>query len=61
MARLVIRHPDMPGQDDAKSLEQELEKELISLWARTKRTTKGFLTGSGSSIEELVGAVTSRT
>lgn len=58
MARFVIRHPDMPGQAEAKALERELEKELTSLWGRTKRATKGFVTGSGNSIEELAGGIT---
>lgn len=59
MARFVIRHPEMPGQEDAKALEKDLEKELTSLWGRTKRATKGFVMGSGNSIEELVGGITS--
>jgi hypothetical protein len=59
MARFVIRHPDMPGQAEAKALERDLETELTSLWGRTKRATKGFVTGSGNSIEELAGGITS--
>lgn len=59
MARFVARHPDMPGWEDAKGLERELEQELNSLWGRTKRTTKGFILGSGNSIEELSGSVIS--
>jgi hypothetical protein len=38
LARFVIRHPDMPGQAEAKALEEELETELTSLWGRTSRT-----------------------
>lgn len=59
MARFVTRHPDMSGQDEAKALEHELDRELTSLWGRTKRATKGFVMGSGNSIEELVGGITS--
>jgi hypothetical protein len=59
MARFVIRHPEMPGQEDAKALEEDLEKELTSLWGRTKRATRGFVMGSGNSIEELAGGITS--
>lgn len=59
MARFVIRHPDMPGQEDAKALEKDLENELTSLWGRTKRATRGFVIGSGNSIEELAGGITS--
>lgn len=59
MARFVISHPDMPGQEDAKALEKDLENERTSLWGRTKRATRGFVTGSGNSTEELVGGMTS--
>ena len=59
MARFVIRHPDMPGQEDAKALEKELKHELTSVWGRTKRATRGFVMGSGNSIEELAGGITS--
>ena len=59
MARFVIRHPDMPGQEDAKSLEKELENERASLWGHTKRVARGFVTGSGDSIDELAGGITS--
>lgn len=59
MARFVIRHPDMPGQAEAKALERELETELTSLWGRIKRAIEGFVTGSGNSIEEIVGGITS--
>jgi hypothetical protein len=45
MARFVTRHTDMPGQEDAKALEKELEKELTSLWGRVKRVTSGFVKG----------------
>lgn len=59
MARFVVRHPDMPGQAEAKMLERELETDLTSLWGRIKRATKGFVTGSGNSIEELAGGIAS--
>lgn len=59
MARFVIRHPDMPGQEQAKQLEEELERELTSLWGRAKRATKGFVVGGGNSIEELGGGIAS--
>ena len=57
LARFVLRHPDMPGQDEARILESELETEIHSLWGKTKRATKGFVMGSGSSIEELSGGI----
>ena len=59
MARFVISHPDMPGQEDAKALEKDLENELTSVWGRTKRATRGFVSGSGNSIEEIAGGITS--
>lgn len=59
MARFVIRHADMPGQEDAKALEKELDRELTSLWGRAKRFTSGFVKGSGNSIEELSGGIAS--
>ncbi len=59
MSRFVIRHADMPGQEDAGQLEIELEKELTSLWGRCKRVANGFITGSGNSIEELSGGIAS--
>ncbi|NMA41838.1 MAG: hypothetical protein GX946_00480 [Oligosphaeraceae bacterium] len=59
MTRFVLQHPDMPGQSEAKELEQELEKEIKSVAGRVKRAVKGFVTGSGDSIEELAGGITS--
>jgi hypothetical protein len=59
MARFVIKHQDMPGQMEAKQLEESLEKELTSLWEKMKRVSKGFVTGSGNSIEELSGSIAS--
>jgi hypothetical protein len=59
MARFVIRHTDMPGQDEAKALEKELEEELTSWWGRAKRVASGFVKGKGNSIEELSGGIAS--
>lgn len=59
MARFVIRHTDMPGQEEAKALEKELESEIKSLWGHTKRVTNGFVKGSGNSIDELSGGIAS--
>lgn len=59
ITRFVRKHPDMPGQDSAKELEIMLEEELNSAWERTGRVGKGFVTGSGDSIEELSGAIAS--
>ena len=59
MAHFVIKHNDMPGQLETRQLAEELEKEIASLWGRIKRATKGFITGSGNSIEELSGGIAS--
>ena len=59
LARYVTRHPDMPGQREARKLEQDLEKKVNSIRERTKRALRGFVTGSGSSMEEVLGGITS--
>lgn len=59
MSRFVLRHPDMPGQGEAKELEAQIDKEVCSLVGRSKRAVSGFIKGSGTSIEELGGAVAS--
>lgn len=59
ITRFVRKHPDIPGQDSAKELEIMLEEVLNSAWERTGRVGKGFVTGSGDSIEELSGAIAS--
>lgn len=55
----VLKHPDMPGQEEAKVLEKELETEINSLWGKAKRVTKGFIVGSSNSIEEIGGGIAS--
>lgn len=59
LARFVIRHPEMPGQIEARAFEREIESDLSSLWSKAKRATKGFITGSGVSIEEIMGGIAS--
>lgn len=59
MAYYVIRNTDMPGQKEARLLEEELKQELTSVWGRVKRFTHGFVIGSGSSIEEISGGIAS--
>ncbi|MDM8536020.1 hypothetical protein QUF70_04640 [Desulfobacterales bacterium HSG17] len=59
IARFVIKHEDMPGQLETRQLAEELEKEITSLWRSMQRATKGFITGSGNSIEELSGGIAS--
>lgn len=59
LTRFILKHPDMPGQEEAKILEQELETEINSLWGKIKRSISGFVWGSGNSIEEIIGGITS--
>ena len=59
MTRFVLHHSDMPGQEEAKQLEQDLNKEITFHWSRTKRAVSGFIKGTGNSIEELSGAIAS--
>lgn len=59
MARFVLRHEDMPGQAEAKGLEEELVREQELLRSRAMRVASGFITGSGTSIEELSGGIAS--
>jgi hypothetical protein len=59
ISRFVIRNPDMPGQVEAEALENEIEGELTALWGKTQRAIKGFVLGTGNSVEEIVGAMTS--
>lgn len=59
LTRFVLRHPDMPGQEEARELEKELDVEINSLLGKAKRVVKGFVLGSGNSIEEVIGGVSS--
>ena len=59
LARYVSQTEDMPGREEAKQLASELENEITSVWGRAKRVTKGFVLGSGNSIEELSGGIAS--
>ena len=59
MARYVLQHPDLPRQEEAKVLEEKLTWELDSWWGRAKRAGKGFITGSGKTPAEIVGAMSS--
>ena len=58
-ARYVTNTPALPGQAAATNLVVSLEKEQDSLWLQADRAAKGFITGSGNSIEELGGAIAS--
>lgn len=59
LARFVLKHPDMPGQIEAKTVEDEIIAEQQSYWGKTKRFSGGFITGNGGSTEALAGAISS--
>ncbi len=59
LTKYVRNHPDLPGQKEAEKLEKELEAELNSWLGKTKRFISGFFFGSGNSIEETAGGITS--
>ena len=58
-ARYVTNNPALPGQIAASNLVVRLEREQNSLWLQADRAAKGFITGSGNSIEEMSGAIAS--
>jgi len=55
----VTNNPALPGQSAASNLVARLEKEQTSLWLQADRAAKGFITGSGNSVEEMGGAIAS--
>ena len=56
-ARYVTNNPALPGQAAASNLVARFEREQDSLWLKADRAAKGFVTGSGNSIEEMGGAI----
>jgi hypothetical protein len=58
-ARYVTNNPALPNQAAASNLVVQLEKEQSSVWRQADRAAKGFLTGSGASVEEMGGAIAS--
>ena len=58
-ARYVTNNPALPGQAAATNLAARFEREQRSLWLQADRAAKGFITGSGNSIEEMGGAIAS--
>ncbi len=59
LADYVLRNPDLPGQEEAKVLRDELDAEINSWWGKAKRFLKGFAWGEANSIEEVAGGITS--
>ena len=55
----VTNHPGLPDQALTANLVIQLKNEQSSLWLQADRVAKGFVTGSGASVEELGGAVAS--
>jgi hypothetical protein len=58
-ARYVTNNPALPNQAAASNLVIQLEKAQASLWSQADRAAKGFITGSGASVEEMGGAIAS--
>jgi len=58
-ARYVTNNPALPNQEAASNLVVLLAREQESLWRRADLAAKGFVTGSGSSVEEMGGAIAS--
>lgn len=56
-ARYVTNNPALPNQAAAANLAVSLEKEQTSVWHQADRAAKGFLVGSGASVEEMGGAI----
>lgn len=59
LTKFVIAHPQLPGQREAKQIEEEINKDLGSHWGKAKRFSTGFIRGSSGSGEELAGAIAS--
>lgn len=59
LARYVCDSHDLPGKDEACTLRKQLEDELNSYWGKAKRAANGFVTGGGSTAEEMGGAIAS--
>lgn len=58
-ARYVTNNPALPNQVAATNLVTLLAREQASVWRQADLAAKGFLTGSGRSVEEMGGAVAS--
>lgn len=56
-ARYVTNNPALPNQAAATNLVILLASEQASMWRKADNAAKGFITGSGSSVEEMGGAI----
>jgi hypothetical protein len=57
-ARYLTNSAALPDPAAGSNLVARLEREQLSLWQQADRAAKGFLTGSGASVEEMGGAIT---
>jgi hypothetical protein len=55
----VTNNPALPNQAAASNLVVLLAREQASVWRRADLAAKGFVTGSGASVEEMGGAIAS--
>ena len=58
-ARYVTNNTALPGQTTASNLVAQLEGEQTSVWHQADRMAKGFIKGTGLSVEEMGGAIAS--
>ncbi len=58
-ARHITNNPALPNQAAASDLVVLLEREQDSVWRQADLAAKGFVTGSGASVEEMGGAIAS--
>jgi len=58
-ARYATNNPALPNQAAATNLVTALEGEQASVWRQADRAAKGFIVGSGTSVEEMGGAIAS--
>jgi|GEM_PF-886686 len=59
LARFITANPELPEQAEATRLENEIDRELHSVVGHGKRAISGFVTGEGSSVDEIGGAIAS--
>jgi hypothetical protein len=59
LARFITANPELPGQAEAARLESEINRDLHSVLGHSKRAISGFVTGEGSSVDEIGGAIAS--
>ena len=59
LADYACRQEDMPGRERACALRRELDGELNTFWGTMGRSVRGFLTGEGTTVAEVSGAVAS--